>query len=63
MITPNEIKYVPEENEFHLPFDIPKLDPDEKHELPDYRCPVQRGHRAEAIHPETKVILLELMGW
>ena len=35
MITPNGIRYVPEENEFKLPFDMPKLEPDEKRELPD----------------------------
>ena len=40
MITPNGIKYVSEENEFVLPFDMPKLEPDEKHELQDYQSPV-----------------------
>ena len=42
---------------------MPKLVSDYKLEFPDYRNPVQRGHRAEAIHPETKVILREPMSW
>ena len=42
---------------------MPKLESDERHELPDYRSPVQREHRAEAIHPGTKVILREPMCW
>ena len=62
MITKNGIKCDPEENEFDLPFDMPKLVSDYKIELPDYLTPVQRGHCIEAIHPKTKVILREPMG-
>ena len=63
MITPKGVKYEPEENEFDLPFDMPKLVSDDKREFPDYPDPVQRGHLVEAIHPGTKVILREPMGW
>ena len=63
MITPKGVKYEHEENEFELPFDMPKLVSDDKSEFPDYRNPVQRGHRVEAIHPDTKEILREPMGW
>ena len=36
---------------------------DYKREFSDDRDAVQRGHRNEAIHTETKVILREPMGW
>ena len=38
---------------------------DQPSDLPDYREPVQRGHRQETIHPDTEVILQEPMpvGW
>ena len=54
MITPGGMKCEPEENELDLSFDMPMLVSDCKREFPDARDPVQRGHRIEAIHPETK---------
>ena len=63
MISPEGIKYEPEEDEIDLLFDMPMRVSDYKHEPPDYRDPVQRGHRVEVIHPETKVILREPLGW
>ena len=48
---------------FDLPLDMPKLEPDERPELPDHRSRVQRGHRSEEIREDTKVILREPMGW
>ena len=63
MITPGGMKYEPEEDALDLPLDIPMLVPDQRSDLPDYRAPMQRGHHLEAIHPETKVVLREPMGW
>ena len=63
MITPKGIKYEPVENEYGLPLDMPKLVSDNKREFPDHRDLVQRRHSIEAIHPETKMILHEPMGW
>ena len=62
MITPGGIKYEPDEDELDLPFVEPMLVPDQKRNFPDYRDPVQRGHRPEAIHADTQVILREPMG-
>ena len=39
------------------------LVPGQKRDFPDYRDPVQRGHRPETIRIDTKVILREPMGW
>ena len=63
LITSEGINYEPGEDEIDLPFDMPMLVSDYKHEFPDYRDPVQRGHLVEAIHPETKVLLREPLGW
>ena len=63
MITPDGIKYEPEKDELYLPFDMPMQIYDYKREFPDYRDPVQREHRIEAINTETKVILHDSMGW
>ena len=63
MIITHGIKYQQEKYEIDLPFDMPMLVSDYKREFPDYRDRVQRGHCVEAIHPETKVILREPMGW
>ena len=53
MITPKGIQYFPVENEYDLPLDIPKLEPDEKPVIPEH-CQVQRGHRPETIRDETR---------
>ena len=63
MITPGGIEYEQEEDKLNLPFDLQMLVSDQKCDFPDYRDPVQQGHRSEAIHPKTKVILHEPMGW
>ena len=63
MIAPNWVKYELEQNEIELPFDMQMLASEYKREFPDYLDPVQRGHRLGAIHPETKVILHEPLGW
>ena len=58
-ITPGAIKYAPEEDQLDLPFDMLMFVSDYKREFPHYLDPVQCGHRNEAIHTETKVILRE----
>ena len=59
MITPGRIKYEPQENELELLFDLqmPVLVSDQKHDLTwDIQDQV-RGHRQEAIHTHTNIIL------
>ena len=63
MITPGGVEHEQEEDELDLPLDMPMLVSDYKRTIPDYWDPVQRGHRIEAIHSETKAILREPIGW
>ena len=64
MISPGAIKYKPQENWIELLFFMQMLVSDQKHDSTrDITDAVQRVHRPEAIHPHTKVILFEPMGW
>ena len=61
MFTPKGIQYLPVENEYELPLDMPKLDPFERDVVPEHRR-WQRGRRPEAIVREDSKIILRADG-
>ena len=61
MFMPKGIQYFPVENEYNLPLDMPRLEPDEKPVILEH-LQWQRGCRPE-VREDSKIILREPFGW